>query len=730
MSLALALAALAAPAGAATGGEADQASAADKQSLRIWAYFDGDTPVTGGEVHVYADGRRLRERGDGPGPVRTFPGGMALLRFTSLPSALRIVVSGGHAGGERVRGSLKAKVRGVTDGELVHVNPVTTVTDVLGGHADDGLGLRHARNLTERTLGIRRILGDQDLYSTDRWFEGDRFLRWTLEQGSVEDGARHLAQLIERPGFDRRPFLWDGARPDAGAAASGGASARNLLNGLAAAPSARGTARDVINGLADAVAGAAGLTGPAGFAVSGAALVFKTIINLVLEDPGDKGGEDPVSAQLRAISAQIAQLQTHIDGKFLALQIQPTRTLVSRIYATQQDFLDMLKWARVKDDPAETEQVREQARTDFKVALRDFLRATTLLKDEQAAATLDNDLLDKQVGTVPNPNGGTNTVTGPALIPAVRQQVGSEHFFTSKSSNEIRGFFQYYAWAEAQLATVLTEYYMLGGDCGLTKPLNECDPARGVAATQIERIETNITNQRAALPPKILDPSVFIDRNTHNVWTTKVHARWSPEILGGGLRFVDTGSGCAVREFSGHCTRQWSLVDNTRAFPDLDQALGIPQGPWGFPTAADYQGLFGGPNPPGEPTILGLLKSLGVNYQAGPQPPAALAGPAYFWLRDDFYSDDPSDKPEFLEAALYDVPNGATKPKVKFVRLGERSCGMSRPQIYLPPIVYPHCERNNSVGAYILYYRGLNAAQGGAYWCEPHKDPSWNPKDC
>ena len=96
LSLALALVALAAPAGAATGkGGGD--IRADEQSLSIWAYFDGDTPVTGGTVHVYADGKELNS--DGPGPVRTFPGGMTMLRFISLPSALRIVVSGGVAGG-------------------------------------------------------------------------------------------------------------------------------------------------------------------------------------------------------------------------------------------------------------------------------------------------------------------------------------------------------------------------------------------------------------------------------------------------------------------------------------------------------------------------------------------------------------------------------------------------------------------------------------------------------
>ncbi len=205
VALALALglvAALAAPAGAAEG-DPDATSRAGKQSLRIWAYFDGDTPVTGGRVRVYADGRRLHE--GGAGTTRTLSEGTALLRFRSLPSRLRVVVTGGRAGGRPVRGSLKTKLRGVTDGELVHVSPVNTVADVWA-HAEEGRSHRRARNVVERTLGIKRLLDDYDLNATDRWFDGDSFQRWTLERGSVGAGARALVRRIDRPGFNRRVF--------------------------------------------------------------------------------------------------------------------------------------------------------------------------------------------------------------------------------------------------------------------------------------------------------------------------------------------------------------------------------------------------------------------------------------------------------------------------------------------------------------------------------------------
>ena len=53
LSLGLALAALTSPAGASDVGP-PEVSATGKQSLHVWAYFDGDTPISGARVRVYA----------------------------------------------------------------------------------------------------------------------------------------------------------------------------------------------------------------------------------------------------------------------------------------------------------------------------------------------------------------------------------------------------------------------------------------------------------------------------------------------------------------------------------------------------------------------------------------------------------------------------------------------------------------------------------------------------
>lgn len=311
-------------------------------------------------MHVYADGKELSS--DEPGPVTTFSGGEAMLWFDSLPATLRIVVSGGHAGGEPVRGSLRTKVRGVTNGEIVHVNPVTTVSALLA-HPEDGRSIRHVRNLTERTLGIRPSLDDHDLYVTDQWFEGDRFRRWTMEQGSVGAGARDLVQLIERPGFDRRPFLQgDEGGPEARVAASAGASAANVGNRLRAldCETLTGTGKEVIGGLVDALVAGIGLaqtlTGPAGFGLGAAGALFKGFVSLVDPCADRQAGEDPVHGALRALAAQVTQLQKQvseikdqIDQEFFQGQLAGASAKVRAIENTQAEFLSMLNWARDRD---------------------------------------------------------------------------------------------------------------------------------------------------------------------------------------------------------------------------------------------------------------------------------------------------------------------------------------------------------------------------------------------
>ena len=767
LSLGVLLAALAAPAGAAKGGQPDRASPADEKSLEIWAYFDGDTPVSGGEVRAYADGRRLRERGDGPGPVTTFSGGEALLRFDSLPSALRIVVSGGRAGGERVDGSLRTKVRGVSDGDLVHVNPVTTVSDLLA-HREDGPGLDHPRDLTERTLGIEPALDDHDLYATDRWFDGDRFLRWALERGSVGAGARALVRLIERPGFDRRQFdPPDGGGPEAGVAAGGGSSAGKALNGLLAAtkpcPGAS-DAKDVIGGLTDAAVGAASLTGPEGFAAGYVATVFKKLIDLGLGACVVKApAEFDIETALRGLSEQVSKLNNQFGTKFLQQQIAETKKRVVAIKTTQEGFLAMVKWARDRENVAtdrenlktecklhpelkkcekkaltseleELEKNLEELRLGLIERTRNFL--TDADKRRQDVAQLDQALRVVQTGK----DDEENTFERPPLIPAVREELG-KHFWTNESSQRLQGFFDYYDWVQSQLATLLTEYYLLGGSCAVNfvnssshsndlLTSNDCAPRKLVAEEDVKQIQKNIAAQRATLPPRVLDSRVFIDRNTKRMWLTDLTTRSPREMVSRGLVFEEDGPGL-------YDPARYSLYGNNYYF-DIDSYLG-----WGFqsfpgwriPTAHDYSELFGGV--PGQPSQAprDRLDSLGVRQNNGP-----IRWP-YFWIADDFHGVRNGGRLSLrglnrVEADVFYLLPGAPSVTNR-VKVGT-GCNWDSRTVGSTTVWTPQCSGswdtgswNTNFSAHILWSRGpMTVDQGAAYWCNPSKPPSWDPAKC
>jgi hypothetical protein len=749
LSLSLALVALAAPAGAATG----DPGGSRQQSLSIWAYFDGDTPVTGGTVHAYADGKELNS--DGRGPVTTIPGGMAMLRFDSLPSALRIVVSGGHAGGERVLGSLRTKVRDVTDGEIVHVNPVTTVSDLLA-HREEGPGLRHERDLTERTLGIRPILDDHDLWATDRWFGGDRFLRWALERGSVGAGARHLVHLIERPGFDQRQFdPPDGGGPEAGVATSADANAGNVLNGLLAAkPCVGAIASEVFNGMADGIVGATGLVGGQGFAVGLVVIVVKQLFGAAIEDCNKNAGQEEVLAQLKGIGAEITELKAHIDAKFLDLKVGDSLKTRDAITDTQDRFLEMVNYAKKMEDALSppkagdppnkdrcTSETCMQAKNNLVQATSSFLTdARGLLKAPTAATTLNTALMDQ---TAPSKAG---------LISDVRESIGNERFFTSKSSQQIRDFFQFYEWKQTELATVLSEYYLLGGDCAQkfsernsTKLLTgtdwNCPPLQPTAKTDVDKIKKNIANQRTMLPPKDLNPYVFIDRDTHRMWRREPEVRGNPAILDGGLKCASVPRDQSYQKCGA------SLVNNERNFHDRTGLYPSPL--WDIPGADDYRALFAdtdryvnavnGTKVSAVP--LERLKQLGVSPGAG----FFQGNPAgYLWLRGDFYvfGDDKgyttgTGFPNVqIKALLFELrPGGPTNPNSKEFLIGNRCYNPAGSTWWQP--VHPDCQTPfpnsgwNKFLAYIIWQRGpMSDAEGGDYWCEPGKTGSWNPKDC
>jgi hypothetical protein len=96
--------------------------------LAVWAMLDGDTPRSGGRVRVYEKGSRSALlQSNGKAEERVYGSGVAWLEFARLPSDFTVEVSGARPGGRPLRGTFRAVVHGYTAGEVVHVDPVTTL---------------------------------------------------------------------------------------------------------------------------------------------------------------------------------------------------------------------------------------------------------------------------------------------------------------------------------------------------------------------------------------------------------------------------------------------------------------------------------------------------------------------------------------------------------------------------------------------------------------------------
>ena len=610
-ALGLLLAALA-PSTAAAKDDSAAAGRAAKQSLRIWAYFDGDTPVMAGRVRVYADGERLRGDGIAGSNRWTFSDGTALLLVDSLPSELRVVISGGRAGGRPVRGSLKTSVDGADVGDVIEVNPVTTVAEAWD-HREDGSD-RQARNVTERTLGIHPDLNDADLYATDRWFNGDRFHRWALEQGSVGAAARALVQHIDEPGFDPRLFR---PRDDEGREPA-----------LAASPKAPFSPGDLLDTVTSHIESAASGTVEGiviGFVLKG----FKSAIAGGFNEQ-EKKEVNAVEAQLNEISVRLAELETQMANLGFELKVKDTEPLLSKIDAAERD----LEYALSGQQPCDPKDPKGCAsrkpppalgtneRNDiFTARTADFLKTAEGLAKPAVAQQLHDLLATTRPGALP------------PLITGFRAKVGrSSRFFTHESSQEIDRFFEYYKGYEARLAELQAEYYTLRGDPQLT-------PAQNLVTAK-DRVQiikkVFLPAQKRLMPEADMDPRIFIDTNNQtdrdkmNLWATRTSARAGTQILEDGL-LQKTNAQCGVDFYIGSDSCRTELVNRPHFVPGLGTDIFPPgyfpgpQFPWYIPTYQQVTDVLG-------PDPLARLDALGVRNDGAP-----LKAGSKLWLRDRFY---------------------------------------------------------------------------------------------
>ena len=493
------------------------ASAQDEErhTLFVEAYFDGDTPLSDAEVRVFSGGRELGDRDDG---VRTYPEGTAMVRLPDLPDRLRVVVSGGEARGKPVDGSLTVDLRGAADGDVVDVNPVTTLVEAWKDAGPDRNSER-GRDVVERFLGIDRVLDDADLLATDRWFDGDEFASFAARSGGIGRAVRDLVERIDDRDRGRafRPGDGEGSAPRAPVNVAGGADV-------------------VLDSLIELISTASGFTGPQGIVFGLALKGIKALITSNLPGGNDEIGE--VKAALDAIAVQIAQLKAQIGEAVFQIQVEGTRKELVKIEQAQRD----LDYALKLPHKTESEQRAVTA------AVNEFVEDAKKLRG--VALELHSSLTQTQ------PEGAL------ALLPGVRRKIGNERFFTANSSRRIRAFFAHYEWWQTRLAELLSEYHTLDG-------------APDTALQRVREIRNDfLPVQRRALPTGNLSSQVFVDTKTKLMWGVAPLYRSAAQIPAYGFTECGGANVLGIDRCSLNATANFAGYSNWR-LPTEEQAMGL-----------------------------------------------------------------------------------------------------------------------------------------------------------
>jgi hypothetical protein len=145
-------------------------------------------------------------------------------------------------------------------------------------------------------------------------------------------------------------------------------------------------------------------------------------------------------------------------------------------------------------------------------------------------------------------------------------------FFDSRSSDEIRSVYYYFAACQSRLAILLTDYYHARPDVY----------THSVAKGNLEAIEGNVTAQASSLKPPVPDGTVL---------DTRTGAMWSQTSNGSPLRSLNDLAHIVQVHLPGHGHQ---LSDEFKLRPAAtDAALpGLPFCNWRIPTGEDLHKLL------------------------------------------------------------------------------------------------------------------------------------------
>jgi len=575
-----------ADADAGSGGRAHSggtpASAGERRGrviVPVWALLDGDTPVSGARVRVYAGGlhavgrrRPLRQR-HGARTERTYKSGVALLEFARLPRNFTVVVSGGSSEGRRLRGFLSARVRGYRAGRVVHVNPVTTLVE-LWRRVNPRVSHRRATRAVSRALGIPSWADNVDLRASDRWLDGERFLRHVRVHATLDRATGDLLFDIRR---GRRTHRFRARRARAAAARSLG-RLTGEPSALQGGPVARTAQADLIVSVFARLA-AGVLSGVASKA--GGAAVGWVLSAFGLSDGNDLLRQDMANIRqaLDELGKQVTQVQNRVElAGFSELVHQTDRTIGEIDHAMSQ-------LALLANLPADDPTKRGFTRTVVDYIGSHLLDAPAIL----------------------NQNLGSNVPLADNLIKSASRLLSvRERFFDKETSDQVKSVYDYFAGYQAKLAILLVEYYHAKPDTYSTTTIK----------ADLDRIEGNVTAQASSLKPRVPDGTVV---------DTKTGRMWMQTIDGSSLRKLsDFANVVDINIPPGHpgTFRLTNAATSTRV-------PGLPFDNWAMPDAEDLYKLLSH-RPEGEDGVEFLAKRARISRQL------LDAANSHVWIRDTF----------------------------------------------------------------------------------------------
>jgi hypothetical protein len=509
--------------------------------LPVWAIIDGDTPVSGGSVRVLGPGGSALEQVS-PTDETTGPRGTSLLEFSELPSAFTVVVSGGEVRGKRLDGELRVEVRNYRPSGVVHVSPVTTMIaeDIRarrrgGEEATVGAATRGI----ERLLRIPAYVDATDLRRSDEFFDGDTFLERAGGGPGVPELIDELVRTELRPGDPEREFVPDGGKRGAPAQPR----ALTLQASAQTSPRIPGPVIKVYQALSETALGKlsdfVGLPPElkkvlVGWLMSGWAKVLGED-----EAPG-KGDMAEIRALLGTIDKDLTEVKASVaQGTYDVLAGQTKETL-GNIKTASEDLSYLASMER-----------NDARKPNFAAALGTFVE--TKLRGAP-------EILHGHLGaSVPFAN---------SVLKAASQAVSKRRrFFDASDSARIKSVFDYYALYQAQLATVLTNYWH-------TKP--DTYPGDYIRE-QVAKIRANTDEQATLLKPPVPHGAV-VDTKTNKMWTQD----YSPNSLPASLFYRREPSGGLVKTV-------WPQeYHGPRAIE------GLPGGNWTLPSKAEIETLIEG----------------------------------------------------------------------------------------------------------------------------------------